>query len=263
MEEKKKNQFNKIKHKILILSGKGGVGKSTVSVNISSTLKSLGYRVGLLDIDLHGPSISKMVGVENSRIEIDDNNLMKPAVTKGGIKTLSLSMLVEKSDSPIIWRGPLKIKAIQQFFDDVNWGELDFLIIDSPPGTGDEPLTILQQIEGVTGVVIVTTPQEVSTSDVARSINFVKMVGGEILGLIENMSYFVCPVCKTEHKIFGEGGGERLAKRYNIENFVKIPLDKELVKLSDTGKPYVEIYPNSEIYKIFENFIKKMIVKIE
>lgn len=263
MDDKRKNQFNRIKHKILILSGKGGVGKSTISVNLSSTLKSLGYRVGLLDIDLHGPSISKMVGVEDKRIEIDENNLMKPVVTKGGIKTLSLSILVEKSDSPIIWRGPLKIKAIQQFFDDVNWGELDFLIIDSPPGTGDEPLTILQQIEGVSGVVIVTTPQEVSTSDVARSINFVRMVGGEILGIIENMSYFVCPVCKTQHKIFGEGGGERLAKRYNIENFVKIPLDKELVELSDSGKPYVETYPDSEIYKIFENFTKNMITKIE
>lgn len=262
MDERKKNDFNKIKNKILVLSGKGGVGKSTISVNIAYTLKDMGYKVGLLDIDLHGPSISKMVGVEDRRVEIDENNLMKPVITEGGVKTLSLSMLVEKSDSPVIWRGPLKIKAIQQFFEDVNWGELDFLIIDSPPGTGDEPLTILQQIEGVNGVVIVTTPQEISTSDVARSINFVKMVGGEIVGIIENMSYFVCTVCKTEHKIFGQGGGEKLSKRYNIDNFVKIPLEKELVELSDSGKPYVGIYPDSEICKIFENFVKKMISKL-
>lgn len=262
MEEKKKNEFNKIKNKILVLSGKGGVGKSTISVNLVYTLKNLGYKVGLLDIDLHGPSISKMVGVEDRRVEVDENNLMKPVLTEGGIKTISLSMLVEKSDSPIIWRGPLKIKAIQQFFEDVNWGELDFLIIDSPPGTGDEPLTVLQQIEGVNGVVIVTTPQDVSTSDVARSINFVRMVGGQIVGIVENMSYFICPNCKTQHNIFGEGGGEKLSKRYGINNLVKIPIEKDFVELSDSGKPYVEINKDSLVAKIFKDFVDRMIKEL-
>jgi len=144
----------------------------------------------------------------------------------------------------------------------VNWGELDFLIIDSPPGTGDEPLTVLQQIEGVNGVVIVTTPQDVSTSDVARSINFVRMVGGQIVGIVENMSYFICPNCKTQHNIFGEGGGEKLSKRYGINNLVKIPIEKDFVELSDSGKPYVEINKDSLVAKIFKDFVDRMIKEL-
>jgi Mrp family chromosome partitioning ATPase len=260
-QEIMKENFKKIKHKILVLSGKGGVGKSTVTVNTAYALKAKGYKVGILDIDLHGPSIAKMTGIETARIEGDESGLLKPLKTRDGVDVISISPMLEKSDTPVIWRGPLKMKAIQEFFDSVNWSELDYLIIDSPPGTGDEPLTALQIIEGIDGVIIVTTPQDIATSDVSRSISFVKAMNKRILGLVENMSYFICSKCGEKHFIFGEGGAEKLAEKYNLDILGKIPIDKRIMEHSDSGNPIVisekDSESSKEYMKISEEIIKR------
>ncbi|MGE3063034.1 MAG: Mrp/NBP35 family ATP-binding protein [bacterium] len=261
-QEIMKENFRKIKHKILVLSGKGGVGKSTVSVNTAYSLKMKGFRVGILDIDLHGPSIAKMTGIEDSRIEGDESGLLLPIKTKDGVDVISISPMLEKSDTPVIWRGPLKMKAIQEFFDSVNWSELDYLIIDSPPGTGDEPLTALQIIEGIDGVVIVTTPQDVATSDVSRSISFVKAMNKRILGLVENMSYFICTKCGEKHFIFKEGGAEMLSKKYGIEILGRIPIESDMVDLADNGKPYVLKKPDSLVSKEYLLIVDRLIEKM-
>jgi len=256
-----KENFKKIKHKILVLSGKGGVGKSTVSVNLAYALQIKGYKTGILDIDLHGPSIAKMTGIEEIRIEGDESGLMKPIKTKDGVDVISISSILEKSDTPVIWRGPLKMKAIQEFFDSVNWGELDYLIIDSPPGTGDEPLTILQIVEEIDGAIIVTTPQDVATSDVSRSIMFVKTMQKRVLGIIENMSYFICSKCNEKHFIFGQGGADKLAEKYAIEMLGRIPIDKQVVECSDSGNPYVVCFSESAATKEYLAIADKIIEK--
>lgn len=256
-----KENFKNIKHKILVLSGKGGVGKSTVSVNIAYSLMKRGFKTGILDIDLHGPSVAKMTGTESRRVEGDPSGLLKPIATPDGMKVVSISSMLEKSDSPVIWRGPLKMKAIQEFFESFNWGELDYLIIDSPPGTGDEPLTVLQIVESLDGVIIVTTPQDVASSDVSRSISFVNALGKRIIGIVENMSFFKCTKCGEDHFLFGEGGAKKLAEKYNLDVIGRIPIDKSIMEHSDLGTPFVMTEKDSdgakEYMKISEEIIKK------
>uniref|UniRef100_A0A7C5KD31 Iron-sulfur cluster carrier protein n=1 Tax=Thermodesulfobium narugense TaxID=184064 RepID=A0A7C5KD31_9BACT len=227
------NFLKRVPHKIMVLSGKGGVGKSTVAANLAVFLSNRGYKVGLLDVDVHGPSIGTLMGIVWQKI-YPSNDLLKPVLWSKNLKVVSVQFLLENPDDAIIWRGPVKMGIIKQFLSDVDWGELDFLIIDSPPGTGDEPLTIAQTIPDCKAL-IVTTPQKVSLADVRKSLTFCKEVNIDVLGIIENMSGFVCPNCGAVHDIFKSGGGSELAKQYKIDFLGKIPIDPKIVEESDEG----------------------------
>jgi ATP-binding protein involved in chromosome partitioning len=246
--------LNQIKHKIIVLSGKGGVGKSTVSVNLALTLSEKGYNVGLLDSDLHGPSIPKMLGVEDGRPEPTDTGF-NPVSFSPHLKVMSIGFLLQDRDSPVIWRGPLKMGAIKQFIGDCNWGKLDFLIVDLPPGTGDEPLSIAQLIPHSDGAIIVTTPQDVALVSVRKSINFVKNMNMPIIGIIENMSSFKCPHCGKDIKIFKTGGGLKASKDFLVPFLGRIPIDPEIAKTGDSGEPFVVKNNGSDSAKAFEEIV--------
>lgn len=227
-----------IQHTILVMSGKGGVGKTTVSVNIALGLAEKGYDVGLLDVDIHGPDVAKMLGIEDRVLETDGSEI-EPVEVIPNLKAMSLALAGYGTDTPIIWRGPLKMGAIKQFLADVNWGPLDYLVIDSPPGTGDEPLSVCQLIPKMDGAVIVTTPQDVAVLDSRKSINFAKQLEIPVLGVVENMSGFICPHCGEQADLFGTGGGERAAADMNVPFLGRIPMDPRIVKAGDQGRPYI------------------------
>ncbi len=243
--EKMKN----IKHKIMVLSGKGGVGKTTVAVNLAVTLALKGYKVGLLDADIHGPNVPKMLGVQDVKLTVSPEGLIIPVEPVPNLKTISLQMALPQDDSPIIWRGPLKHKAIQQLLDEVAWGNLDFLIIDLPPGTGDEALSVTQLIPDMDGTLIVVTPQEVALLDATKAINFARQLQKKIVGIIENM----------EGEIFGHGGGKKAADKYNVPFIGSIPMDANIVKCGDAGEPFVMKYPESDAAKAFENSVENIL----
>jgi len=226
--------LSNIKHIIAVLSGKGGVGKSTVATHLALTLSEKHHAVGLLDCDIHGPTIPTLLGMEAQRITQTTEGF-KPIQATKHLKVLSMGFLINNNDDPIIWRGPMKMGAIRQLLGDFNWGTLDYLIIDLPPGTGDEPLTIAQLIPKLTGAVIVTTPQDVALISVRKSITFVKKIQVPILGLIENMSGFSCPHCGKEINIFKKGGGEQAATEFSIPFLGSIPLDPQIVTKGDKG----------------------------
>jgi len=240
----------RIRHKILVLSGKGGVGKSTVAANMAVALSEAGRKVGLLDIDIHGPSIPKLLNLEEERPASRGDKIV-PVQFDGNLKVMSIGFLLRGADDAVIWRGPLKMGVIKQFLKDVEWGELDFLVVDSPPGTGDEPLSICQLVENPTGAVIVTTPQELSVIDVRKCITFCRKLNVPVLGVIENMSGFVCPNCGEVCEIFKSGGGEKMAKEMGVPFLGRIPIDRGLVDSCDTGKPFVRDYEGSEAHKAF------------
>jgi len=240
-----------IKHKIMVLSGKGGVGKSTVAVNLAAALAREGYQVGLMDIDIHGPSIPKLLGLEAAPILGAEDGLL-PVQVAGNFKVMSIGFLLRGQDDAVIWRGPLKMALIKQFLKDVRWGELDFLVIDAPPGTGDEPLSAAQLIETLDGAIIVTTPQELSIIDVQRSIGFCRKLKVPILGVIENMSGFICPHCGKKTEIFKSGGGERMAKEMGVPFLGKIPLEPKIVEAGDSGKPFLDHFAETEAAKAFK-----------
>jgi ATP-binding protein involved in chromosome partitioning len=246
-----------IHHKILVLSGKGGVGKSTVAVNIAVSLMLAGKRVGLLDVDIHGPSIPKMLGLEGMQVE-NDGDCIVP-VELGDMKVLSLGFFLRNLDDAVIWRGPMKMGVIKQFLKDVAWGELDYLVVDSPPGTGDEPLSVCQMIPNADGAVIVTTPQDVALSDVRKSINFCRQLNMPVLGVIENMSGFVCPHCGEVTHIFKTGGGEVMAGEMGGPFLGSIPLDPQISESCDAGQPYVHAYAEPETAKAFQEAIKPIL----
>lgn len=230
--------LGRIGKKLVVMSGKGGVGKSTVAANLAYTLARSGRKVGLLDIDVHGPSIPRMLGVEDVRPEVDENEKIIPA-DANGVKVISIGFMLDSDDAPVVWRGPVKIGVIRQLITDVAWGDLDVLVIDCPPGTGDEPLTVCQTVAGKgAAAVIVTTPQKVSASDVSRSINFCKQLNFPIAGLLENMSGFVCPKCGEITQIFASGAGEMLAEKYGIRFLGKLPIDPAICAGGDAGNPF-------------------------
>jgi ATP-binding protein involved in chromosome partitioning len=237
LEERRalRSRLCRIAHKILVLSGKGGVGKSTVAVNLAVSLARAGKRVGLLDVDLHGPSIPKMLRLEDHTVQVENDSLVP--VQLGDLKVMSIGFLLRGRDEPVIWRGPMKMGVIRQFLKDVAWGDLDYLIIDSPPGTGDEPLSVCQLIEGADGAVVVTTPQDVATADVRRSIGFCRALKLPVLGVVENMSGFVCPSCGRTTEIFKAGGGEAMAKEMGVPFLGRIPLDPAVGDACDRGDP--------------------------
>lgn len=240
------------------MSGKGGVGKSTVATNLAVSLSLAGKDVGLLDVDIHGPSIPKLLNLQDTDI-ISDGKKIQPAMV-GTLKVMSVGLVTEDRNEAIIWRGPMKYNIIKQFIADVNWGELDYLIIDCPPGTGDEVLSVVQLLGNVDGAVIVTTPQDLATYDVKKSINFCKKLEIRIIGVIENMSGFVCPCCSTKTDIFKSGGGEKMAKEMNVPMLGKLPIDPNIALSADDGKPYVFHFAKTETAKIFEEMIKPILL---
>lgn len=250
-----------IKHKVIVLSGKGGVGKSTVAVNLAVALTMAGKRVGLLDIDIHGPSVPKLLHIEGTPISGSGATLypVKVAYHTGMLSVMSIGLLLRERDDAIIWRGPRKHGVIKQFLKDVDWGELDYLVIDSPPGTGDEPLSIIQLIENADGALIITTPQELAVQDVRRCIVFCRQLNLPVLGVIENMSGFSCPKCGEHVPIFGSGGGQSMAQEMNVPYLGPIPIDPEVVTSGDSGKPMVQALPHSETTKSFGRVVRKLL----
>jgi len=241
MEEKKalKENLDRIMHKIVVLSGKGGVGKSTVAVNLAVSLAEKGAKVGLLDVDVHGPSVPKMLGIEDEKIGADSSERLIPVDYKGFMKVMSIGFMLGNSDEAVIWRGPLKYSVIKQFLKDVEWGDLDYLVVDSPPGTGDEPLSVCQLIGDASGAVVVTTPQDVALTDVRKSITFCNSVNMPIIGVVENMSGFVCPECGKKIDIFKTGGGKKMAEDMNVDFIGNIPIESGIVERGDSGSPFV------------------------
>jgi Mrp family chromosome partitioning ATPase len=246
-KELRKNISN-IKNKFIIISGKGGVGKTTVAVNLAYSLAMKGYDVGVLDVDIHGPNICKMFGVDNKRLT-SSNSKINPIQILDNLKIISTASLIETPDTPVIWRGPLKMKVISQFLRDVNWGKLDYLIIDAPPGTGDEPLSVAQLIPDLNGAIVVTTPQEVAVLDSRKSIQFAKKLSIPYIGVIENMSGFICPHCGKEINLFKKGGGIKAAEELHVDFLGDIPFELDMVELSDNGKVFVKYKKNSIISK--------------
>lgn len=249
--------LSKIKKKYVILSGKGGVGKSTVSVNLAVALALSGRKTGLLDSDLHGPSVPKMLGIENEQLAGDDTHIVPVECFNGMLKVVSIQFLLRNLNDSVVWRGPLKHSVISQFIGYTVWGDIDYLIIDSPPGTGDEPLSVIQTANP-DGAIIVTTPQDVATFDVKKSINFCDKMGIKVTGIIENMSGFVCPHCHEETAIFSKGGGERMAKEVGAEFLGRIPIDPSFVTLSDKGSVFVDKGEKSATLEALNSIIAKI-----
>lgn len=242
-DEMIKSTLEKIKYKLFIMSGKGGVGKSSVSVNVAAALAARGFKVGLLDVDIHGPSVPTLLGISGT-LDMDRGSLIMPKKYNDNLHVVSMESLLKDPDQAVLWRGPMKTSAIRQFISDVQWGELDFLVVDSPPGTGDEPMTVLKTIPEALAVVV-TTPQEVSLSDVRKSINFLQYAQANVLGVVENMSGLVCPHCHGNIDLFKKGGGKDLAEKYGLEFLGAIPLDPATVVAGDLGTPVVLLKEDS------------------
>jgi len=259
-EERIKQNLSKIKHKLVVISGKGGVGKTTVAINLACGLVNKGFKVGVLDIDFHGPNVPKMLGVEGKQ-PLVSNSILEPVEAIPGLKVMSLALLSNNPDQPVIWRGPLKNVAIKQLLGDVNWGELDFLVIDSPPGTGDEPLGVFQTISGLDGTIIVTTPQEVALMDARKAIGFSRELNVPVVGVIENMSGLICPHCGKEIQLFKAGGGEKLSREFKVTFLGRIPLDPEIVENSDSGKLSClgDSRTSKFIQEVVDNILKRVL----
>jgi Mrp family chromosome partitioning ATPase len=235
----------------MVMSGKGGVGKSTISTNLAVVLSLEGFNVGLLDADIHGPNIPKMLGIEFSHVEGSCQGMI-PVEVFPNLKVISMAFFIRDRDNPVVWRGPLKHSAISQFLGEVEWGNLDFLIVDLPPGTGDEPLSVAHLIKNVDGAVIVTTPQDVALLDSRKAVTFSRMISIPVIGIVENMSGLICPHCQKEIPLFKIGGGEKAARDLKIPFLGRIPIDPEMVIDCDRGMPFVMSHPKSEAAKAFK-----------
>ena len=259
--QKLQQRLCRIRRKIVVLSGKGGVGKSTVAVNLAVSLLSSGKKVGLMDVDIHGPSIPTMLGLEYEQVHGEGEELIP--VEKQGLKVLSIGFFLMHQDNPVIWRGPRKMAVIRQFLRDGIWGDLDFLIVDSPPGTGDEPLSVVQLLEKVDGALVVTTPQKVAAVDVRKSISFCRELNVPIIGVIENMSGFACPHCGETTAILRTGGGKKMAEEMRVPFLGAIPIDPQIADACDEGESFISRYGSSptavamkEIIRAVELFCK-------
>lgn len=250
----------KIKHKLLVMSGKGGVGKSSIAANIAVGLARKGFAVGLMDVDLHGPSIAKIMGL-SGLLEVSEDKFAIPKSFSDNLKVVSMQSLMQNKDDAVIWRGPAKTGVIRQFIADVQWGELDFLVIDSPPGTGDEPLSVAQTVPGAKAVII-TTPQAVALSDVRKSINFCRTVNLEILGLIENMGPFACPSCGETIELFKSGGGQATADEMEVAFLGSIPFEPKVVQACDSGKPVLNEDGTDGFTTALGDIIRKMVERL-
>jgi Mrp family chromosome partitioning ATPase len=246
----------RIRRKIVVLSGKGGVGKSTVAVNLAVALSLSGRRVGLLDVDIHGPSIPKMLRLEEARIATEDGAMLP--VEMGLLKVMSIGFLLSGPDEAVIWRGPMKMGVIKQFLKDVAWGDLDYLIVDCPPGTGDEPLSVIQLLESASGAVIVTTPQEVALLAVRKSVTFCRELKLAVLGVVENMSGFMCPKCGEVADIFKKGGGEQMARDMGVPFLGRVPITQAVVESGDAGRPCVYHHAGDLAARAFQSIAETL-----
>jgi Mrp family chromosome partitioning ATPase len=251
-----------IKHKVIVLSGKGGVGKSTVAANLAVALAMKGKQVGLMDVDVHGPSIPKLLGLEGTR-PIQSPEGLTPIRYSKNLKVVSIGFLLQNSDDAVIWRAPLKHSLIRQFLTDVKWGQLDYLIVDCPPGTGDEPLSVIQLLEDADGAIVVTTPQDVALADVRKSITFCRQTNLPVIGIVENMSGFVCPHCGETVDIFKSGGGEKMASDMDVSFICSIPIEPKMVESGDSGKPFMELYAESETARAFDPVVERLLEMIK
>ena len=258
-EKQLKTRMSKIRHKVAVISGKGGVGKSTVAVNLAVALAMRGHkdRIGILDADIHGPSVPRMLGLIGQRLQAGPPGAFPPAGTLG-IKVVSMDFLLPDENAPVIWRGPVKMTAIRQFLAEVVWGDLDILLIDLPPGTGDEPLSIAQLLPEIDGVVIVTIPSKVSQVVVKKSVTFARQLGMPIIGVIENMSGFVCPHCGKKSNIFESEGGLKISEELKIPFLGSIPIDQKICEDADRGEPFIVEHPSSAASKSFMEIVSKI-----
>jgi len=259
-EKRLKIRMAKIKNKLAILSGKGGVGKSTVTANLAVALAQKRYKVGVLDADIHGPSIPKLLGVREGKLTTSrtDNQEIFPVEGPLGIKIVSLDFLLPSDETPVIWRGPMKMAAIRQFLADVVWGDLDFFLVDLPPGTGDEPLSIMQLIKDIDGVLMITAPSQVSQLVVKRAIGFTRELNVPLAGIVENMSGFICPKCGAEFNILGNGGGQKISEQLSIPFLGKIPIDQRICEDSDDGVPFIVKHAETPAAKAFMQVVEKV-----
>ena len=263
-EDKIKYRMSKIKHKIAIISGKGGVGKTLVTVNLATGLAINGRngKIGILDADLTGPCIPKMLGLKGTNLALGPTGV-QPLLGTENIKVVSMAFLLPSDDAPVIWRGPLKMRAIQQFLEEVDWGDLDYLLVDLPPGTGDESLSILQLLPDMDGVIIVTIPSEVSQAVVKKAVTFARKMNVPILGIVENMSGMPCPHCGEIIEVFSKGGGAKVSDEMDVELLGSIPLDPQVAADSDEGVPFIVKHPDSPAAREFTQIIKKIEKKVE
>jgi ATP-binding protein involved in chromosome partitioning len=252
--------LEQVKYKIAVASGKGGVGKSTVSTNLALALRSLGFTVGMLDADIYGPSQQMMLGI-NGKPQIDESDEKIMPMENHGIKTMSLGLITDP-DTPVIWRGPMVMKALDQFLTDVKWGVLDFMIIDLPPGTGDAQLTLTQKVP-LTGAVVVTTPQDVALIDARKGLAMFRKVNVPVLGIVENMSYFICRHCGEREEIFGHGGGKKTAELLGVPFLGEVPIDPNVVVGGDTGEPIVVAHPQSAAAAAFRELAAQIVKQVE
>jgi len=257
-EQLLRRRMQDIGQKLLILSGKGGVGKSTFAANLAVSLAGAGKTVGLLDVDVHGPSIPKLMGLEGRRPVMDGVQL-QPVEVSENLKVMSIAFLLDSRSDAVIWRGPLKYNVIRQFLKDVVWGRLDYLVIDSPPGTGDEPLSVAQLVGNPAGAVVVTTPQDVAISDVRRCVSFCNRLSLPVIGIVENMSGLICPHCGEKIDLFKTGGGEALSKEMNVPFLGRIPIDPQIVTSGDSGTPFVQRFAQSEAARAFGDMIQSIL----
>jgi ATP-binding protein involved in chromosome partitioning len=253
-----KANMDKVRYKIVVMSGKGGVGKTTVAVNLAYALSQSGAKVGIVDTDIHGPNIAKMLGIEKETIGGTEMGKLKPIEVRPNLKAVSMALLGYDTDRPIIWRGPLKAGVIKQFLADFEWGELDYLVVDSPPGTGDEPLSVCQLIPKITGSVIVTTPQDVAVLDSRKAVLFSKELKIPVIGIIENMSGMVCPHCGKDIDVFKKNGGIKASNELNVPFLGSVPFDLEFVEAGDNGTPFVAFDNPSKSSQAFSQIVKKI-----
>ncbi|HII86164.1 TPA: Mrp/NBP35 family ATP-binding protein [Candidatus Bathyarchaeota archaeon] len=259
-EQKLRLKLSKIKHKIAIISGKGGVGKSTVTANLAVAFAMAGHKnkVGVLDADIHGPCIPKMLGLKGQTLIGGPAGMLFPVISKLGLRVVSMDFLLPNDEAPVIWRGPLKMRAIQQFLSDITWGDLDYLFIDLPPGTGDESLSVMQLIPEMDGVVIVTIPSDVSQAIVRKAVTFARQMGVPVIGIVENMSGFVCPDCGAKVNIFRVGGGKKIAEDLSVPYLGSIPIDPNICIDSDNGVPFVAGKTTSPTTEAFAEIVRKI-----
>jgi len=261
-EEAIKKRMAKVRYKIAIISGKGGVGKSFISANLSVALATMNRNVGVLDVDFHGPSIPKLLGLQG-RSMIGTSSGLLPVIGPAGVKVASIDFMLPSEETPVIWRGPLKANVLRELLSMIDWGDLDYLIVDLPPGTGDEPLSVAQLIRSLNGAIVVTIPSDLSRVVVKKAISFAKQLNIKLLGIVENMSYFVCPKCGSVYKIFGERAGESIAKEMKINLLGKVPLDPRVSECMDKGEPITSCCPESEATKVILKVARTIIEMME
>ncbi len=256
--------LDRIKYKLVVISGKGGVGKSTVAVNAAFALALNGKKVGILDVDIHGPSIAKMLGIEGRTLKAATaDGRPQPIRVVENIYALTIASMMPNPDEPIIWRGPLKIGVIRQFMQDIEWPELDYLIVDCPPGTGDEPLSVIQTLKKVDGTIIVSTPQDVSLLDARKTITFSGKMNVPVIGIVENMAMFLCPHCGEPIDIFKGTGVQKAADDFGVDILGSIPIDANIVKTSDSGRPFVYDFGKTLAAQAMQSIVTKIIEKVE